>query len=53
MGKVLKRIMNAGLQIDINKCEFDTKKTKYLKLIIKLGGIFIDKKKVKAIRIWE
>jgi len=27
------------------------KKKKYLKLIIKLGGIFIDRKKVKTIKI--
>ena len=51
VGKVLKKIINTGLQININKYKFDTKKIKYLKLIIKLKGIFIDKKKVKTIRI--
>ena len=51
MGKILKKIINAGLQIDINKYEFNTKKTKYLGLIIKLRGIFINEKKVKAIKI--
>jgi len=47
----LKRIINIGLQIDINKYEFDTKKIKYLELIIKLKGIFINEKKVEAIKI--
>ena len=49
--KVLKKIINTSLQIDINKCKFDIKKTKYLGLIIKLGGIFINKKKVEIIKI--
>ena len=44
-------MINVGLQIDINKYEFDTKKTKYLKLIIKPKSIFINKKKVKIIKI--
>ena len=51
IGEVLKKIINTTLQIDINKYEFNIKKTKYLGLIIKLKGIFIDKKKVKAIKI--
>ena len=49
--KILKKIINIGLQIDINKYKFNTKKTKYLGLIIKLGGISIDEKKVEAIKI--
>jgi hypothetical protein len=35
VGKVLQRLMDAGLQIDINKCEFETKRVKYLGYIIK------------------
>ena len=41
------------MQININKYKFDTKKIKYLGLIIKLEGISIDEKKMEAIRIWE
>jgi hypothetical protein len=26
--------MDAGLQIDINKCEFETKRVKYLRYIV-------------------
>jgi len=42
-------MISVRLQIDINKCEFDIIKIKYLGLIIKLGGISINKKKVKTI----
>jgi hypothetical protein len=41
-----------GLQIDINKYKFHTKKTKYLGLIITLGGIDMDQAKVSAITSW-
>lgn len=51
--EVLKRLIDAGLQIDIGKCEFHTKKTKYLGLIITPGGIEMDPAKVEAVRDWE
>lgn len=51
--EVLKRLIDAGLQVDISKCEFHTKKTKYLGLIIKPGGIEMDPEKVEAVRTWE
>jgi hypothetical protein len=35
--KVMKRLQEAGLQIDIDKCEFETKRTKYLGFIIEAG----------------
>ena len=50
--EVLKRLIDAGLQIDINKCEFHTKKTKYLGLIITPWGIEMDQEKVTAIASW-
>jgi hypothetical protein len=34
VGKVLQRLIDAGLQIDIDKCEFKTKRVKYLGYII-------------------
>ena len=45
----MKRLINAGLQIDIEKCEFHTERTKYLGLIITPGSIEIDPEKVSAI----
>ena len=40
--------------MDIKKCEFEVKTTKYLGFIIKAGkGISIDLAKIAAIREWE
>jgi hypothetical protein len=50
--EVLRRLIDAGLQIDIEKCEFHTTKTKYLGLIITPGGIEMDPEKVSAIASW-
>lgn len=51
--EVLQRLQSAGLQIDIDKSEFHTVKTKYLGLIITPGGIEMDPAKVQAIVEWE
>jgi RNase H-like domain found in reverse transcriptase/Reverse transcriptase (RNA-dependent DNA polymerase)/Integrase zinc binding domain len=51
--EVVSRLIDAGLQIDINKCEFETTRTKYLGLIITPGGIEMDPKKVVTIRDWK
>ena len=41
--KVLRRLQDIGLQLDINKCEFEVKSTKYLGFVIKAGvGVRID-----------
>jgi hypothetical protein len=47
--KVLERLQNAGLQVDIKKYEFRVKHIKYLKFIVTTEGIEVDTKKVKAI----
>ncbi|KAI1003906.1 hypothetical protein K3495_g4304 [Podosphaera aphanis] len=39
--------------IDINKCDFEATRTKYLGLIITSEGIEMDPKKVNAITSWE
>jgi len=44
--EVVIRLRDAGLQIDIDKCEFETTRTKYLGLIITPGGIEMDPSKV-------
>ncbi|KAI0995362.1 hypothetical protein K3495_g12820 [Podosphaera aphanis] len=51
--QVVSRLQEAGLQIDINKCEFETTRTKYRGLIITPEGIEMGKEKVKAIKTWE
>jgi len=52
--KVLNRLREAGLQIDIDKCEFEVQTTKYLGFIIEAGrGIKMDPEKIKAIQEWE
>jgi hypothetical protein len=51
--KVLHRLQEQGLQLDINKCEFSVKEVKYLGLIILTDGVKMDPKKLEAIENWE
>jgi RNase H-like domain found in reverse transcriptase/Reverse transcriptase (RNA-dependent DNA polymerase)/Integrase zinc binding domain len=52
--KVLQRLEEAGLHLDIDKCEFSVRSTKYLGFIISAEeGIKMDPDKVKAILEWE
>ena len=47
-------LREAGLQLDIDKCEFEVKQTKYLGFVIDTeAGIQMDPDKVKAILEWE
>ena len=49
--EVLQRLLNAGLNLDLKKCEFAVQKTKYLGYIIKYGvGINTDPEKITAVR---
>lgn len=50
--EVVKRLHDAGLQIDIDKCEFETTKVKYLGLMITPNGIEMDPEKVSTILRW-
>ena len=47
--KVLERLQNARLQVDLKKCKFRVKYTKYLKFIVSTNSIKVDLKKVKVI----
>jgi hypothetical protein len=48
------QLREAGLQLDIDKCEFEVKQTKYLGFVIDTKtGIQMDQDKVKAILEWE
>jgi len=49
INKVIQRLGNTRLQININKSKFYTTKTKYLGLIISTNSITIDPKKVQAL----
>jgi hypothetical protein len=50
---VLQRLIDARLQININKCEFKTKRVKYLRYIVEAEvGIRVDPDKIVAIREW-
>jgi len=52
--RVLERLRTAGLQLDINKCEFEVQTTKYLGFILEAGkGIRMDPAKVSAILEWK
>ncbi|OCK86692.1 uncharacterized protein K441DRAFT_598231, partial [Cenococcum geophilum 1.58] len=39
--------------VAIKKCEFFTRKTDFIRFIIKLGQLSIDLKKIKAIANWQ
>ena len=47
--KVLERLQNAGLQVDIKKCKFRVKRTKYLRFIVSTNSIKTDLDKVKVV----
>ena len=52
--KILAKLQKADLQLDINKCEFEVKTTKYLEFIVEAEKeIQIDSIKVEAIIKWE
>jgi Reverse transcriptase (RNA-dependent DNA polymerase)/RNase H-like domain found in reverse transcriptase len=51
--RVLQRLRMSGLQIDIEKCEFNVTRVKYLGLIVSTEGIQMDAEKVQAILDWE
>ena len=50
--KVLQRLIDAGLQADLKKCEFDVTSTKYLGFIISTEGVQVDPEKVAIVTSW-
>jgi transposase InsO family protein len=50
--KVLQRLQDAGLQVDLKKCEFGVTRTKYLGFIISTSGLEVDPEKVSVVRSW-
>lgn len=51
--KVLQRLRDAGLQVDIKKCEFSVTRTRYLGFIISTDGIEVDPEKVSVVKNWK
>ena len=47
---VLRRFQEAGLQADIQKCEFHVQKTKFLKLILTTERFEMNLKKIEVIK---
>jgi len=50
---VLKKLHNKNIPIAIEKCEFHTRKTDFIKFIIELGQISMNPKKIEAIVKWK
>ena len=46
--KVLTRLKEKGLQVDIDKCEFSVTEVKYLGLIVTTDGIKMDSEKIEG-----
>jgi hypothetical protein len=51
--KVLERLHNTGLQIDLKKYEFYVTRTKYLGFIISTDGIKVDPEKISVVKNWK
>jgi len=49
---ILEALRGAGLQLDIDKCEFHKTEVLYLRLIIFIDSIQIDLKKIEVIVNW-
>ena len=50
---VLQALIDAGLQLDIKKCEFEVQEVTYLGLIISTTGVRMNPSKVECITNWE
>ena len=50
---MLRRLHKRGLQVDIDKCEFNTTRVKYLGMIVTTNGIEMDPEKTDAVQKWE
>ena len=51
--KVLDKLLEVGLFLDINKCDFYVREVKYLGLIITTDGLKMELKKVRTIKDWK
>jgi hypothetical protein len=51
--KILQRLREANIQADVDKCEFHTTETKFLRMIVDRDDIKMNLEKMKAIVEWE
>ncbi len=51
--KILQRLREANIQIDVDKCEFHIIETKFLKMIVDRDDIKMNSEKVKIIMKWR
>ncbi len=51
--KILQRLREANIQIDVDKCEFHIIETKFLSMIMSRDDIKMNSEKIKAIVEWE
>ena len=51
--KILEKLRNTSLQINLKKCEFYIIRIKYLEFIINTDGIKIDPEKISIIKNWK
>ena len=49
---VLQKLRDAGLQVDIHKCEFHVQETVFLGLLVSTEGLRMDPSKVQVIQDW-
>jgi hypothetical protein len=47
--KILQRLREANIQIDVNKCEFHKIETKFLKIIVDRDDVQMNSEKIKII----
>jgi type III secretory pathway component EscU len=51
--KILEKLYNTSLQINLKKCEFHITRTKYLGFIININGIKVDPEKISVVKNWK
>ncbi|SLM35176.1 t18348probable pol truncated-rice blast fungus magnaporthe gypsy retrotransposon [Lasallia pustulata] len=50
---VLQKLIDAGLQVDIEKCKFHIQETSFLGVLLSTDGLHIDLKKVQVVVDWS
>ena len=51
--QVLQKLRDAGLQVDILKCEFHVQETRFLGLLVSVEGLRVDPDRISAVRNWS
>lgn len=49
---VLEKLINAGLLVDIEKCQFHVQETPFLRVLLSVDGLHMDPKKVQVVVNW-